>query len=60
MDTLCIPVSIEELPLRLEQIDNMAAIHKGASCSLLLDAELMRTSCTPSLAYSSRSPYDYD
>jgi hypothetical protein len=60
MDTLCIPVGIEELPLRLEQIDNMAAIYKGASCSLFLDAELMRTCCTPSHAYSSRSPYDYD
>ena len=59
MDTLCIPVGIEELPLRLGQIDNMASIYKGASCSLLLDAELMNTRCTPSHAYSSRSPYNY-
>ena len=45
MDTLCIPVGPNEHSLRLSQIDSMASIYKDASCSLVLDAELMSTVC---------------
>lgn len=41
MDTLCIPVAEHEKSLRLIQIDKMASIYKGATCSLVLDCELM-------------------
>jgi hypothetical protein len=40
MDTLCIPVGPDERAYRLEQIDNMASIYKGATHGLILDAEL--------------------
>ena len=47
MDTLCIPVGPDESALRLTQIDSMASVYKDASCSLVLDAELMSTVCCP-------------
>lgn len=49
MDTLCIPVGAGEHSLRLAQIDKMASIYTGASCSLLLDAELMSLADGPSV-----------
>lgn len=41
MDTLCIPVAPEHYDLRLDQIDKMASIYKGAAATLVLDYGLM-------------------